>query len=223
MCLIHTAGQDDALDAMKDKVIIIASAEGLGQGSGKSQFFTCLFKMRNYRSILWDVISNKADIRCYLYSCTHFFCCLLKSPGKLIHQRQCFFMAVTADLAFAGTQFRDNVSSLATGNLSDIQRRIFIHLSLLDPADGKADCPDGMNALLRRKSCMRCFSMHLYGKGNERRCPKGCCSRCSAHVEYIGFFCLHLAEIKCIRTFNIQLLGNGEDHFDIPIGNLLFL
>ena len=127
---------DDALDAMKDKVIIIASAEGLGQGSGKSQFFTCLFKMCNYRSILWDVISNKADIRCYLYSCTHFFCCLLKSPGKLIHQRQCFFMAVTADLAFAGTQFRDNVRSLATGNLSDIQRRIFIHLSLLDPADG---------------------------------------------------------------------------------------
>ena len=132
-------------------------------------------------------------------------------------------MAVAADLAFAGTQFRDNVSSLATGNLSDIQRRIFIHLSLLDPADGKADCSDGMNALLRRKSGMRCFSMHLYGKGNEGWCPKGCCSRCSAHVEYIGFFCLHLAEIKCIRTLNIQLLGNGEDHFDIPIGNLLFL
>lgn len=53
--------------------------------------------------------------------------------------------------------------------------------------------------------------------------PEGLLLPCSAHVEYIGFFCLHLAEIKCIRTFNIQLLGNGEDHFDIPIGNLLFL
>ena len=92
--------------------------------------------MRNYRSILWDVISNKADIRCYLYSCPHFSSRLLEGLGKLRHQCQCFFMAVAADLAFAGTQFRDNVSSLATGNLSDVQRRIFVHLSLLDPADG---------------------------------------------------------------------------------------
>ena len=81
MCLIHAAGQDNALNTVKDEIVIVTSAKSLGQGSGKTQFFACIDKMFHYRGVFGDILSNETDIRCHFFRCDSFGCRLFKSMG----------------------------------------------------------------------------------------------------------------------------------------------
>ena len=65
---------------------------------------------------------------------------------------------------------------------------------------------DAVDAVLRVETGVGGFSLDFCFKRYKGRSCIGCRADCSAQVQNVRFFCLHLAVIEGIRTFAVQLL-----------------
>ena len=115
-------------------------------------------------------------------------------------------MVQAADFAFDKAALRNDIGAGTAADFSDVGCGALCHVALRKLCDCTCSRLDAVDAVLRVKTCMGGFSLDFCFKRYKGRSCIGCRADCSAQVQNVRFFCLHLAVIEGIRTFAVQLL-----------------
>ena len=131
MNLVHAAGKHRARDSVLHHRVSVAAAEGAAEFRFDSQCAAGVGKMDCHLRVRFQMEGFDMEAVCERKLCPRLFDSRLKHGTDIFQGLHCLFMAVAADLATAGAEFRHGIHNRTARNQAHIQGCFLIHVPQL--------------------------------------------------------------------------------------------
>ena len=131
MNIVHTAGKHRAWDSVLHHRVSVAAAEGAAEFRLDSQGAAGPGKMNCHRRVRFQMEGFDMEAVCERKLCPRLFDGGFKHRTDIFQGLHCLFMAVAADLAPAGAEFRHGIHNRTARNQAHIQGCFLIHVPQL--------------------------------------------------------------------------------------------
>ena len=179
--------------------------------------------MNCHRRVRFQMEGFNMEAVCERKLCPRLFDGGFKDMADIFQGLHCLFMAVAADLAPAGAEFRNGIHNRTARNQAHIQGCFLIHVPQLQCGNRAGRRLNRVDAFLRLESGVCCTPFDCRLKGKDRRCLQDRCPDWSSYIQNVRFLRFHLAEIELRASSCKWLFRRRKEDLDIPVRDFCLL